>query len=134
PSSTPAPRNTATISKKIGLTPLSAVVGRVSGLFVIEDLHHRLTALFEAATIHARRIETPDGVAVTIHHDDATIAMNGVKFAENFLRRFLGAFVAKLHARADVAGDADADEILAGARSADAANTVLRVSASADDG
>ena len=48
--------------------------------------------------------------------------------------RFLRAFAVELHARADIARDADADEEFAGAGGADAADAVLRVGAGADDG
>src|SRR5262249_4562638 len=80
-----------------------------------------------------RSIEAPGGMAASVHDNDAAVAMDGAQFGEHLLARALGAFMPQLHARADIARDADADEIFPGAGGGNATNAVLGVSAGADD-
>src|SRR5262249_51400926 len=112
PSSSAAPANTSSNTMKIALIPRVAggamdFVGKRS--LIGEDLDKRLAALVEARTMHARSIEAPGGMAASVHDNDAAVAMDGAQFGEHLLARALGAFMPQLHARADIARDADAD-------------------------
>lgn len=108
-------------------------------ILVCENLHDRFASRLKRRAIHAGRVHGPSGATLAVQNDHAAIAGfaacigERADFHDDVVGRLLRALAVEFHARADIAGDADANEEFACTGGADAANAVLRVGACAND-
>ena len=102
---------------------------------VVVDADFQLPTFAKFCAVHPRSVEAPSQLAVRRDGDDAAIAVNRVELlVDDLVGGLLQGHAFEVDQIADLARDAEANEVLASAGGGDSAGLVGGVGARADDG